>query len=60
MSRGRQTFKQGDITKAVKAVAKAGVSGRVELDAAEGKIVIVVGQPTDGSVIEANEWDSVK
>jgi hypothetical protein len=61
MSRGPQTFKQGDVTKAVKAVLKAGVRvGRVEI--AEGKIVIIAGQPEGGSVIEeaTNEWDSVK
>jgi hypothetical protein len=62
MSRGSQTFKQTDVTKAVKAVEKAGVSvGRVEI--ANGKIIVIAGSPganqADGGA-PANEWDSVK
>jgi hypothetical protein len=48
------------VTKAVKAVAAAGVHiARVEIDKA-GKIVIIVGA-TDllGENTEANEWDRV-
>jgi len=41
MSRGQQTFKQSDVTKALKATVKAGFAvGRVEIDR-DGKIVIV-------------------
>jgi hypothetical protein len=41
MSRGAHTFKQTDITKAIKAAVKAGVKDwRVEIDR-DGKIVIV-------------------
>jgi hypothetical protein len=33
MSRGQQTFKQSDVTKAIKATVKAGIAvGRVEID----------------------------
>jgi hypothetical protein len=59
MSRGAQSFKQGDVTKAIKAAVKSGVSGwRVEI--VDGKIVIraddtksdhPVGEPA------ASEWD---
>jgi hypothetical protein len=60
MSRGAQSFRQGDVTKAVKAVVKAGVPfGRVEI--ADGKIVVFAGQPeADSTATSANEWDSVK
>jgi hypothetical protein len=61
MSRGPQSFKQGDVTKAVKAVVKAGLPvGRVEI--AHGKIVVFAGQPEAHGTIEkqANEWDSVR
>src|SRR5450759_768940 len=44
MSRGQQKFKQGDVTKALKATVKAGITvGRVEIDK-DGKIVIVTGR----------------
>ena len=62
MSRGVQPFKQGDVTKAVKAVVKAGLKvGRVEI--ADGKIIVVAGQPGEDAADipdDANEWDSVK
>jgi hypothetical protein len=60
MSRGKQSFRQGDVTKAVKAVVKAGVPvGRVEI--ADGKIVVFAGQPEANSTAgSTNEWDSVK
>jgi hypothetical protein len=57
MSRGKQAFKQGDVTKAVKAVVKAGVRvGRVVIDG--GKIIVIAGRPEERE--EFNEWDSVK
>jgi hypothetical protein len=61
MSRGAQTFKQGDVTKALRAAAAAGVDvKRIEIDRA-GKIVIVAGQPSrDDSSADVNEWDGVK
>ena len=62
MSRGQQTFKQSDVTKALKATVKAGIAvGRVEIDK-EGKIVIVAARPQDtanGEKREKNEWDGV-
>jgi hypothetical protein len=45
MARAPSTFRQRDVTKAVKAVTAAGVGiARVEIDKA-GKIVIVTGKP---------------
>jgi DNA-binding MarR family transcriptional regulator len=61
MSRGQQTFKQSDVTKALKAMVKAGIVGRVEIDK-DGKIVIVPARPEDAANGEKpgkNEWDRV-
>ena len=61
MARAPSTFRQQDVTKAVKAVAAAGVHiVRVEIDKA-GKIVIIAGGATyqTGENTEANEWDRV-
>lgn len=51
----RATFRQADVTRAAKGVAKAGLPvGRVEIDR-EGKIVILI---ADGSpTVEKNDWD---
>jgi hypothetical protein len=61
MSRGANTFKQTDITKAIKAAVKAGVKDwRVEIDR-DGKIIVVAAEPAktpDDQNI--NEWDTVK
>ena len=47
MARGQCTFKQSDVTKAVKAVVAAGRDvRRVEIDR-EGKIVLVMIEPDD-------------
>jgi|HubBroStandDraft_6_1064221.scaffolds.fasta_scaffold269225_2 hypothetical protein len=55
MSRGRCAFKQRDVTRAVKAVAKAGVSvARVEVDK-EGRIIVIAGKPNGDPVV--NPWD---
>ena len=61
MARAPSTFRQHDVTRAVKAVAAAGVHiGRVDIDKA-GKIVIIAadeaGQSGEGR--EVNEWDRV-
>ena len=59
MARAPSTFRQQDVTRAVKAVAAAGVHiARIEIDKA-GKIVIITAeghaQPDEST--EANEWD---
>jgi hypothetical protein len=64
MSRGPCTFKQGDLTKAVKAVVAAGVSvARVEVDK-DGRIIVVAGMPSAAVAPSeegrgANEWDRI-
>ena len=60
MSRGQQTFKQRDLTKALKAAVKAGIAiERFEIDK-NGKIVIVTAKAKDAlneNYSEKNEWD---
>lgn len=54
MPRSAQTFKQGDVTRAVRAVVKAGVRvGRIEIS--DGKIVVIAGQPATGAEAETSE-----
>jgi hypothetical protein len=53
MSRAPSTFKQQDVTRALRACAAAGVKAqRVEIDPATGKIVMVIG---DGTEVAASE-----
>ena len=65
MSRAPCTFRQADVTRAVKAVVAAGVGiARVEIDKS-GKIVIVTGKPQEPAVAapqddldrELAEWE---
>ena len=62
MSRRQHTFKQCDVTKALKATVKAGIPvGRVEIDK-DGKIVIVTTRPeaaANSEKLGKNEWDGV-
>ena len=61
MSRRPQSFRQSDVTKALKATVKAGIAvARVEIDK-NGKIVVVTATPqdADGEKPEKNEWDTV-
>ena len=61
MSRSAQSFRQGDITKAIKGVVKAGMNvARVEIE--NGKIIVFAGGAgLDEAKIESNtdEWDNV-
>jgi hypothetical protein len=61
MARPPSTFRQQDVTRAVKAVAAAGVGiARVEIDKS-GKITIIAatGAEPEGEGREVNEWDAV-
>jgi hypothetical protein len=62
MSRAPQTFRQRDVTKAVKGVTAAGVTvAKVEVDKA-GKIVVVAGRADktqDPADTGTNSWDTL-
>ena len=56
MSRGRQRMQQTDLTKAIKAVAAAGVQARVEVDSAGKIVVYVCDKHQDQQAPDPNEW----
>jgi DNA-binding MarR family transcriptional regulator len=57
MSRAPSTFRQSDVTRAIKAAVAAGVEiQRVEIDP-NGRIVIITA--TEAERREVNEWDRV-
>jgi hypothetical protein len=59
MSRGAHTFRQGDVTRAVKAVVAAGIEvARVVVDT-DGRIVVIAGKPESNQDQNkgGNEWD---
>jgi hypothetical protein len=60
MGKGACTFKQSDLTRAIKAVEAAGLSiARAEVDK-DGKIVIIPGQPerTPAKMNDLDAWMS--
>ncbi len=60
MPRGARTFRQVDVTRALKGAVAAGiVVKRVEIER-DGKIVVVTGTPEVEPSSSANEWDAVK
>ena len=62
MARGPHTFRQQDVTRALRATVAAGIEvRRIEIDK-EGKIVVVAGKPPETSHDggdQRNEWDTV-
>jgi hypothetical protein len=60
--RGPSRFRQGDVTKAVKAAKAAGVDvARIEVSS-DGKIAIITGKPGEANEANseaANPWDGV-
>jgi len=61
MARAPSTFRQKDVTRAIRAVAAAGVGiARVELDSA-GKITIIAlgAEPPSEDGKRPNEWNTV-
>ncbi len=60
MARGALTFRESDLTRALRATRKAGIAvQRVEID--NGKIIVVVGMPQSARANDdqRNEWDTV-
>jgi hypothetical protein len=61
MARAACTFRQRDVTAAVKAVVAAGCEvARAEIDPATGRITVFVGKPqADEANKSNNEWDTI-
>jgi hypothetical protein len=60
MSRAPFTFRQQDVTRAVKAVAAAGVGiARVEIDKTGRITIIALGAEPHAVLARGNEWDAV-
>jgi hypothetical protein len=60
MSRGAQTFKQGDVTKALKAAEKAGLKVQRAEVRRDGSILLDFDRPPPASRDPTvNEWDEV-
>jgi hypothetical protein len=60
MSRAPSKFRQNDVTRAVKAVAAAGVDiARVEIDKTGTIRIITLKAEPNGQGREANEWDDL-
>ena len=60
MARAPSTFRQADVTRAVKAVVAAGVGiARVEIDKAGTIRIITQSSEQNGQGREHNEWDSI-
>jgi len=61
MSRGAQTFKQGDITKALRAAERAGLKVQRAKVGRDGSILLDFYRPATASPHDPNfnEWDEV-
>jgi hypothetical protein len=63
MARAPSTFRQRDVTRAIRAMVAAGHAGTVKIDPRTGKIEIAIGATAahdDLSTAEGdNEWDRV-
>jgi hypothetical protein len=61
MARGPCTFKQQDVTRALRATVAAGIAvQRIEINR-DGKIIVVTGQQQEPSAERqgGNEWDNI-
>ena len=59
MSRGRCSFRESDVRRAVRAIEATGKEVCAVEISAEGKIRIVVGKPNPQQSVGGNEWDEV-
>ena len=59
MARAPSKFRQGDVTRAVKAVVAAGVEIREVIVDANGQIRVVANQTVPNGNGSENEWDTV-
>ena len=60
MGRGPSTFKEGDLTRALRAAKKAGANVARADVARDGKIVLVLKKDSEApSASERNEWDEI-
>lgn len=59
VSKGRHLFRERDITRAVKAVAKAGVEVAQVKIAPDGTIIVLAGKPVDMTKDSGNPWDEI-
>jgi hypothetical protein len=61
MPRAPCTFRQRDLARAIRAIASAGVEGRVEIGR-DGKMVVVIGKAPESTAErneESNSWEGV-
>ena len=60
-SRKPCTFKQSDVTPAIRGIAKAGVAvQRVEVDRSGKIVVLIAAAESEPSLTTGNEWDDLK
>jgi hypothetical protein len=62
MSRGRCSFRESDVRRAVRAIEATGKEVAVVEISVEGKIRVVISKPDDQESVgsrQPNEWDSI-
>jgi hypothetical protein len=58
MARAPSRFRQGDVTRAVRAVVAAGVPVREVTIDVSGQIRVVAGEPANDARVRQNPWDA--
>jgi len=59
MSKGKQLFREAELTRAIRAAKKEGLTVSKFKVNTRGEIEVEVGQPTAAPTTINNEWDSV-